>query len=177
MLVFYLILFLTLWKKLVCLQCIYTEEPMEFLFVNYTSEYLENLINTYPNYDYTNDNINMCRVEIFIDYQEHSVAISFADSFQWSQIDDGEARLDFLIVLNKTAIKSDYLNVLEYACNDNDQCDKTFVLNHIDWLLNVNYSTFEIQLKNLLLTNSTKTGFCICIFNIKIKSFHFRKMF
>jgi len=160
MMVIYILL-LSILKDVNGIDCIYWGEPYEYPLNNFTYENFQMEINKFPSYDYQDD---MCRVEIYIESKSGQIIISFADSFQWYPLDDGEARLDFLITFDKNTLESEYFNALEYACYDVPQCDKLFVFNHIQWLLQVNYSIFENQLKLVLLKNINKTGFRLEIF-------------
>lgn len=161
MLLFFIVLLflLNIPKEIVGIHCVYKEEPTEWELNNFNLSKFQSEINEIPSFDYKDDNIDMCRIEIYIDYQDNTLVISFADSFQWSQLYDGETRLDFLIIFDNKQSQGNYYNVLEYACNDQDHCERLFLFNHIQWLKQVNYTRFENNLKSLLFQNSTKTGF------------------
>jgi hypothetical protein len=117
---------------------------------------MENL----QSYDYKDNNIDMCRIEIYVDYRSSEFAISFGDSFPWSQLDHGEARLDFLLTFDQDNSEPVYYSILEYACYNEDQCHKLFLHNHINWLkeVKVNYTLFQRQLRPLLLSSTEQTG-------------------
>ncbi|CAF2814996.1 unnamed protein product [Rotaria sp. Silwood2] len=76
-----------------------------------------------------------------------------------SQLDYDEERLDFLIMFNKdNNTESEFYNVLEYACYDQDQCNKLFVHHHIHWLKQVNYTNFQTHLRSILVNSYNHTG-------------------
>ena len=142
------------------IDCTYSEQPFEYPLDHFNYEDFCEKLNFYPSYDYIDDNTKMCRVEIYVDYQTRQFIISFADSFDWSRLDEGEGRLDFLIMFTPEYIDGEFYNVLEYACFDVDHCDKNFVLSHIQWLREGNYTRFQSQLQSMLLNNSSKTEKC-----------------
>jgi len=125
--------------------------------VELNDENFRNEIDKFPNYD-SEDNEQQCRVELFIDHKERELTISFGDSFAWSQLDNGEGRLDFLIIFDKNNTEPDIYTVLEYACYDQNECDKLFVFNHIYWFKQMNYTLFQTNLKSLLYKNINHTG-------------------
>jgi hypothetical protein len=155
---FLFLLLLSIPKEIFGIYCIYSEVPLELPFDNFNLSDFEMSIDTLPSYDYKDDNIDMCRLEIYVDYNNRSLVISFADSFEWSQLDDGEGRLDLLIVLNQSNTEVQIYNILEYACYDRNECDKLFLFNHINWLREVNYTIFQEHLSSLLSSKSNPTG-------------------
>jgi hypothetical protein len=152
------LLLLSIPKEIFGIDCVYSDESFELELDDFNYDKFKTEINNFSSYDYTDDNIDMCRVEIYIDYKSRKLIISFADSFNWSPLDDGEALLNFLIVFNENNTEPDFYNVLEYACYDQNQCNKLFVFNHIHWLKQVNYTKLQTQLKSLLFNNSNQTG-------------------
>lgn len=157
LLFFFLLLLLIIPGDIVGIYCVYSEGSIEFKLDNFNSTRFENEINAIPTFDYKDDNIDMCRIEIYIDYQSRDLIISFADSFDWSELDDGEERLDFLIMFNKSHDQGEYY-VLEYACFDESQCEKIFLFNNINWIQHINYTVFKQNLKDLLFQNSNQAG-------------------
>jgi len=81
-------------------------------------------VNDFPSYDHEDDDTDMRRVKIFIDYKSRLLIISFRDSFKWSDLNHGEERLDSLSIINENNIEPESYNVLEYGCFDQNQCDK-----------------------------------------------------
>jgi len=157
MMLLLLLLLLSIPEEIVGIECVHTDTTKEWLLDDFNYDKFRLEIDGYPSYDYT-DNSDMCRVEIFVDYQSRLLIISFADSFEWSQLVDGEGRFDFLIVLNQSSTEVEYYNVLEYACNDQNKCDKLFVFKNIDWLQQINYTIFQTHLRSLLFNNSNQIG-------------------
>ena len=160
MLFLFLFISLTIPEKSLAIECMYSEQSLEYSLDYFNYEDFEREVNGFPSYDYIDDNVKMCRTEIYVDYQTRLLIISFADTFEWSRLDEGEGRFDFLIMFTPETVDGEFYNVLEYACFDFDQCDKYFVLNHIRWLANVNYTNFQRQLRSTLVKNTTKTDKC-----------------
>lgn len=157
-LVLLLLLLLNIPKELFGIYCTYSEEPYDWKLDNFNDEEFKKKIDELPSYDYEDYNVDMCRVEIYIDYKSNSLVISFGDSFPWSQLDHGEGRLDFLIVFNETNTDAEFYHLLEYACYDQNHCNKLFVFNHIQWLREVNYTLLQLNLRSILFNNTDKTG-------------------
>ncbi len=164
MMIFLFLFLFNLPVNLFGISCIYSSYPYELSLNEYNSDSFQMQIDSFPHYDYDDDKNEMCRIEIYIDYKSNLLIISFGDSFQWSQIDDGETRLDFLILFNSNSSDDfEIYNVLEYACYDSYQCEKRFLLNNIHWITQINYTLFTRHLTNTIFNNSIKTG---SLFNI-----------
>ena len=156
-----LLLLLSVAEETFGIFCIYSEKSFELSLDNFNYDEFKMEINDFPVYDYKDNNIDKCRVEIYIDYKSRLAAVSFGDSFPWSQLNHGEGRLDFLIMFHENNAETEFYNVLEYACYDQDQCNKLFALNHIQWLRQINYTLFEFHLRSLLFSNVNQPGeFC-----------------
>lgn len=155
-----LFFFIVIPRQISSIECTYSDQPFEYHLDQFNDEDFREKLNSYPSYDYLDDNSVMCHVEIYIDYQTRQIIISFADSFDWWQLDEGEGRLDFLIMFTPEYIGGEFYNVLEYACFNQDQCDRNFVFNQIQWLRMANYTAFQSQLTTKLLNNSSKTEKC-----------------
>ncbi|CAF3697987.1 unnamed protein product [Rotaria sp. Silwood1] len=156
-----LLLLLNIPLEIFGIYCIYSEGSSEWSLDDLNNDIFKEKVDKYPVYDYNDDNVDMCRVEIYVDYKSRLLIISFGDSFQWSKLDHGEGRLDFLIMFNQDNItQADYYNVLEYACYDQDECNKLFVYHHIDWLININYTQFETNLRSILFQDFNHTEYC-----------------
>ncbi|CAF3476440.1 unnamed protein product, partial [Rotaria sp. Silwood2] len=85
MMILLLLLLLNIPKEIFGIYCVYSEESSKWLLDDFNYVKFKEEVDKFPVYDYDDDNIDMCRVEIYIDYQSNSVIISFGDSFQWSQ--------------------------------------------------------------------------------------------
>ncbi len=157
---FIFLFFLCIPQEIFGISCIYSEESLEWKLNEFDLDAFEKTMDEIPNVnvDYKDDNINMCRIEIYIDYQSNQLILSFADSFDWSPLDHGEGRLEFLIMFHQNKSVDGYYHVLEYACHDENQCEKIFLFHHIQWLKQVNYSIFQKHLTDLLFTNASQTG-------------------
>jgi hypothetical protein len=155
----FLFLLFNLPVNLFGISCIYSEFPLELSLNEYNFDSFQMQIDSFPSYDYKDDNNEMCRIEIYVDYKSNLLIISFGDSFQWSQIDNGETRLDFLILFNSNSTDDQEIyNVLEYACYDYYQCEKRFLQNNIHWITQINYTLFTTHLTNNIFNNSLQTG-------------------
>lgn len=160
MMIQFVLIFLVIPQQIYGIECMYSEQPFEYHLDDFNYEDFCEKLSSYPSYDYADDNAMMCRVEIYVDYQTRQFIISFAYSFESSRLDEGEGRLDFLIMFTPEYMDGEFYNVLEYACFDVDHCDKNFVLSHIRWLGEANYTRFQSQLKSMLFNNSSKTEKC-----------------
>jgi hypothetical protein len=156
MLLFFLLL--SVIKGIFGITCTYSEEPLTWSLDEFNYDEFKIQIDALPSSDFNDDNDYKCRVEMYIDYKSRLFTISFGDSFTWSLLEHGEARLDFLILFNQNTTEAELYNILEYACSDQDQCDKLFAHNHIHWLKHINYTLFEIHVRSLLLNNINQTG-------------------
>jgi hypothetical protein len=172
-----LLLLFSIVKGYFGISCIYSEESFEWSLDEFDHDEFKIYIDQFESDDYNENNEDKCRVEIFMDYKNRSVTISLGDSFPWSQLDDGEGRLDYLIMFNQNNTEADIYNVLEYACYDQNECNKLFVLGHIHWLTQMNYSLFETHLRSLLLDHINKTGRISNGLKFRIIFCFFRKLF
>src|ERR1700679_1931398 len=97
MMLLFLLLLLSIPEEIVGIKCVCTKE-IELLLYNFTYNDSKSKIDADPCFDYS----DMCRVQMFVDYNLRKLFIYFADSFEWSQLDDREGRYDFLTVFNQT---------------------------------------------------------------------------
>jgi hypothetical protein len=103
-----------------------------------------------------NDTMDLCRIELFLDYLDQRLEIKFSPRLENSELSDGQVRFDTIIVAmddNRTKL----INYLEYACSD-EECDKDFAIKHISWLLKAQYTSLQAKASPLLLGNTKDAG-------------------
>lgn len=137
-------------------RCVYCQESFDWSWSNVSWKELdERMIDNVEMSDYDESKNELCRLEIYLDYQSNRSSISFGDSFQWTELNREELRLDYLIRLAEDEDEQFY-NVLEYACANQDQCERNTLQEHLQWLTNVDYSLFHRHLQTLFFAfNST----------------------
>jgi hypothetical protein len=108
------------------------------------------------------DKYDKCLVEIYIDYLHPYTEVSFGTTFESSYlVTNREVRVDFLIDLTKdetTINPASIYNILEFACDYTDECDRHFVLNHLEWLFKATYVQLESAIRPLLMTDDDNKG-------------------
>jgi hypothetical protein len=102
--------------------------------------------------DYDDDSV--CRVELWMNFDEQSLGIKFTEHLQDSDLEDEYVQID-LFVTDQMLIGVEH--VLEYACSY-DECDLDFIDDHIDWLMDASYPELLNKLAALILGDGEKTG-------------------
>ncbi len=99
----------------------------------------------------------MCAVEIKIFYKSRRIEISFDETFKPNDLIINFHMRMITSVIADTAKTIDLINILQFACNNTDQCDRYFFLGHIDWLFDATYDKLVNTTVPLLLKN-TRAG-------------------
>ena len=156
-----LVIVLNLNCKVFGLICLSSDEPQEWLFDKFDLAEFELEIDR----SFVNESLPMCRIEIYLNYENALLVISFGYSFHWSQLDSGEARLDFSVTFHQSNSIGEYFHVVEFACDNEHFCDKAFLFNQIQSLILFDYLQLELHLKPFLSpANSTSIGEFVCLF-------------
>ena len=53
---------------------------------------------------------------------------------------------------------SDIWNIIEFRCDYSDTCDRTFALDHLEWLLSTNHHNLVLELRSLFPVNDQNEG-------------------
>jgi hypothetical protein len=140
------------------LNCIDADEPIELDGDDFTlpavQEAIKNLI--------VDDTYDECFVKISVDYLYHRIEISFGTAFQsndletnqevsvktWIQATDDKGTFD----------PAEIHNFVEFACDDAGECDRRFVLDHLEWLFKANYNQLVSVISPLLTSKDQYTG-------------------
>jgi hypothetical protein len=103
----------------------------------------------------------MCVVEITMFYAARRLEIRFDRSFQpVDLIPNVHLRVNTSITPS-TGKSTVVVNILQFLCNNKDECDRHFFFDHIDWLLNANYDELTNIIRPLIVpgTKSGRNGF------------------
>jgi hypothetical protein len=99
---------------------------------------------------------NLCRVELYLDYTDPWLIVSFSARLKNSWLKDQQVRHTIMV----TPIE-DYgysvLSFTEYACSE-DGCEKMFIMDHIQWLLRANYTEFQTNVISLITDDGIEPG-------------------
>jgi hypothetical protein len=103
------------------------------------------------------DEYDMCVVELYINYAEQLLTISIAgESEFYSDFEDQEVHI-YTIVDGSNAKSISVKHILEHACSDYE-CEKNFVIQHIDWFIGVNFTDLQKQLIPLIFDDNKGPG-------------------
>jgi hypothetical protein len=106
-----------------------------------------------------NEDEAVCRVSLTIGYAEKQLYVEFSKLIE-------EGRLSINEVVFSTEVTPDrngnilLLNVLSYACSKSDNCERHFLLNHIEWLLTATYSNLMTNIAPLIVNQNSSPGKC-----------------
>ena len=145
-------------EKSSSVECIYSSDSLDWSWLNVNWSELEEEVKDLSVSDYDQSKNELCRLEIYFDYRLNVSSISFGDSFPWSELSEGEMRLDYLIRLEAGEEEEQFYNVLEYACANEDQCERKILFAHLQWLTDIDYSLFHQHLHQLFFKQSNATG-------------------
>lgn len=95
-------------------------------------------------------NDEFCRFEIYIDHQAQSISINYGDSFQWTQFNADEVRLDFLVIFDENESNDELYSIYEYSCSNDDNCHVQFIDNHLERLLALSHRDFHSHIRRTI---------------------------
>jgi hypothetical protein len=139
------------------LYCIDADESFE-ISNDFTFAAVQKAINNLT----LDDGYKECLVEIKFDYYNQSIKISFGTAFEPSNLKTNqEVLVQFLMYFasDKQIFNPARINQLvEFACNYTDECDRLFVLDQIKWLFNAKYNELESAIRPLFIANNDNRG-------------------
>jgi hypothetical protein len=108
------------------------------------------------------DGYAKCAIDIRFHYDEKYIKIKFSKAFESTiakinrevRVDTSISIADGRTILNPARIETS----VEFVCDYADECDRHFVLGHLDWLFKANYDQLMSVIRSLLLTHNNKTG-------------------
>jgi len=99
----------------------------------------------------------MCVIEIAMHYATRRLDIRFDRSFEPVDL-TLNVHLRFNTSITPTmGQKTNIVNILQFACNNKNECDRHFFFDHIDWLLNAKYDELTNIIRPLIVPG-TKSG-------------------
>ncbi len=144
-------LFIFLLMKNDCLQCIHSYNTLTIQKNNLLYDIEQNVKSLK-----TSEN-TMCAVEITMFYAERSLEIRFDRSFQPVDLTLNVHLRVNTSITPSTGKNAVIVNILQFACNNRDECDRRFFFDHIDWLLNAKYDQLTDIIRPFI-APGTKSG-------------------
>jgi hypothetical protein len=106
--------------------------------------------------------LDKCHVAIIFDYNRQYIEIEFDKILQSNNFITNRE------VFVETSIKTDsrqiftnsiyIVNIVEFICDDEDECNYRFLLDHLQWLFNANYKTLVNVIRPLLIPRDENTS-------------------
>lgn len=138
------------------LSCISDSDRLQFSFADYNFNWFKN------NMSYLNmkdvEAGDVCHVKIFLQYDIGEFTVEFNENIvEVGEQIDYEVKFDTWFTFQK---ETGFFprSTLEYDCSERDGCEREFVCNHIQWLLNVNYNSLQTAIQPLLVANNSVSG-------------------
>jgi hypothetical protein len=100
-----------------------------------------------------------CRVLILINYPEQLLGIQFTKILEPNPLSVGEVQFATIITQGDNG-SIRLIHALETACSTSDNCEKQFLIHHLDWILKVQYTDFFQNGVALLLGGNSSSGKC-----------------
>jgi hypothetical protein len=144
-------LFIFLFVKNDCLKCIHSFNTLTIEKDNLLYDIEQDVK------DLTTSEDTMCAVEITMIYAARRLEIRFDRNFQ-----PVDLTLNVHLRVNTSIIPSTgkstmIVNILQFSCNNKDECDRRFFFDHIDWLLNAKYDELTDIIRPSIVSG-TKSG-------------------
>ncbi len=99
------------------------------------------------------DQYDECHVIIFFHYYTEEIMMKSNKDIESNSIDTNyEVFFQTSIGISRGAQvfdKGSITNIVEFACDDADECDRYFILDRLNWLLKVNYTKLESVIRLL----------------------------
>ncbi len=118
------------------------------------SEYVMKMIQNLSSKKYENN--SLCRVKLLVDYNDERLLINFTEHLGGSTLKDKEVRINGDVFVNDDQ-NIVFIHILEYACADTE-CEKEFIINHINWFIETDYTELQAKLAPLILGDGEKPG-------------------
>jgi hypothetical protein len=149
---------------------IFINESVEVLFCidaiqpirisnDFTLAVVEKILNNLT----VDDKFETCFVEIRFYFNYQSAVILFGPAASTSNVVEinHEVRVLMSIGITRGTIIANPSSIIQFiksACDYADECDRRFVLKHLQWLSKTNHSQLESVIRLLLLPNDDYTG-------------------
>ncbi len=120
------------------LYCIHTDNSFTFNFTKESSQDLKQIIKTLTE---TNQ-YEECCVLVSVSSENKQISVKFGTDAQSATEINLEVFVETLIELprnNPIVNSAKTTNSIEFKCNSEDECDRRFVLDHMEWLMEVNH--------------------------------------
>lgn len=105
--------------------------------INFDRNHLTQVLQQFSMYE----NQRECRVLMVVDHADQTILLQFNKMLQ-----SGRMSVGIVDVRTEIIVPSDddihYVHVLITACSNVDGCEKKFILDHIDWLLQTQFDEF-----------------------------------
>ena len=134
------------------LKCVKQEEPLEVLLLDYNPKRFEKIMNSLSGSKHAS-----CRVQLSITHEKLFLMIDFSKRSSPRNISN--QMLQFDISSPRELLSTEQLGKqLEYACSGRDNCEKYFVLDHVEWFIRADCSTLRTAIGLLLSSFDDKSG-------------------
>ncbi|CAF1182887.1 unnamed protein product [Rotaria sordida] len=124
---------------------------------------LNDFMKIIKNFSSTNGH-EKCLVEIQINYGQEILNVLFGSIANSNSLTtNSQIYIDTYIILNQPEIhmeSNNIMNNIRFICNTND-CNRQFVFDHLEWLLEVEYNDLVSNISPLLINKNEKTDKCI----------------
>ena len=125
------------------------DEPMTLSLSTHNSDKIIEIIEDLSPDGY--DDNDVCRVELYVDYNEQQLRISFTEHLMDHYLEDQSVGI-YISVEGDAIDKISIEHILEYACSD-DGCELEFVKNYINWFITADSPNLISQLAPFILGN------------------------
>ncbi len=102
------------------------------------------------------ENNSLCRVELLVDYNDERLLINFTEHLGDKTLEDKEVQIYGDVFANDDQ-NIVFIHILEYACAVNE-CEKEFIINHINWFIEADYTELQRKLAPVILGDGEKPG-------------------
>lgn len=133
------------------LSCVSFDKNEYISLTDFNWNAFEQLLNRLP----MDEQSLSCRISIILDHIDETLVIKFGKALPAMNISVGIVYFDTEILLHEPN-QITYMHELKSGCSSFDGCEKRFLLDHIDWLLQAKFKElFEMGVQSLRGDHST----------------------
>ena len=132
-----LILLLPLSTNIHALSCVDFDKDEYISMIDFDRNHLTQVLEQFSTYG----NLRECRVRVIVDHADQTIQLQFNKMLQNESISVGIVYVHTEVIV-PTNDDIHYIHALTTTCSNFDGCEKKFILDHIDWLLQTQFDTF-----------------------------------
>ena len=136
------------------LTCIASKDTLEVSLRNFNPYTFLKTLQALPVVETIPDGV--CQVALMLRYYKQTLSVSFSETLSLNAVRHGGVRFDTNIRPFSTTSDT-VTSFLKHVCSE-DECEITFIKDHLPWLLKANYSELAVNIIPWITRNTSSSG-------------------